>query len=359
MTKRVARLVVECKPDQEAEAKFASRNIQTEVITLWLSQIDFEWSRANQARLSDPIWDDVVETYACRLDNGEKPPRPTVVKLHGARYGALAGNHRLLSAAYLADSLGFAHDEVQYQVYVFNNASQLEQDLFKRSDNTKQGRGSSDSEKLSHCIYMLRRYQTPLAELAREFSITERKIQNAVLREALRDTLVRQNVRAEVLCHGALQQLSRLLELEGSYCQNVAYLTVQHNIPVDDLTRAVGEIRQAATHEERLRVIRALETTYAALAAAGRARRGPTSGEAANSAFYRMLVRIQQHMRTGNLGGEVHTVEDCKLTERDFVAGVRRIWAETKRRVESMWHQHDQAEAERRARRNRGNNGNG
>ena len=165
--------------DSVLEAKLEDAGLKYE----WRPRInvsdgDVKGSLKNNARLGEQLFDDNTEKIAASLENGHHVPGCVFRKRVGkGLLVVMAGNHRIAAV----DLCGGK----QLGGYVVT-CSDEEADRFIRSDNRRHGKGQEDAETFEHVFALHKEYKIPIAELAREFSVPETRLQNMVLAMRLR-----------------------------------------------------------------------------------------------------------------------------------------------------------------------------
>jgi len=152
----------------EIEAWLQSRGVSAEYESdFGLYLIDKETSLRNQARVGQPLIDEVVERYEVAMRDGAVFPPIVLYQTSKNKYVVVDGNHRVQAALRAETSL---------DAYVIKEASPTQITLMTYEANTRHGEPTSQAEREQQAMHLVD-LGTPLAEAASMLGIKAQRLE--------------------------------------------------------------------------------------------------------------------------------------------------------------------------------------
>lgn len=219
-----------------------------------LEEFDWEKSLRNQARLGNPLEDDVVERYKAALSNGDL--FPGILAAEPKKGGLLIadGNHRY--AAHLAAKRAI-------DAYVIMNATPQAITMLTFEANTKHGLPTSESERIHHALWLVDNGMTA-DDAAKRLGLKVHLLRSAAnLNEAGRRADDAGIVRTDWdrLSTAAMLRLHQISTDEGF--TEMAKLAISAKLSAADINAGVSEMAQLRSSRKQVEYVKALRDVYA------------------------------------------------------------------------------------------------
>jgi hypothetical protein len=302
--------------DLAAESNLRRLGVVFEVGKVPFSKLDLKESRVNGARLRDPIIKELVEDYRQMMLNGDIFPMPVV---HPGKAGwiILSGVQRTAAVEKLIQSGDVAKDP-QIECYRLEECGQLLREIIARSFNAFHGERIGYSDRLQHAVYCCRALGMSASDAAKVFGLTVSSITLHVRAEKERDALMRSGVDATALPATTLGQIAKL-PFDTNAKQQIAILTVQHNVPSERVKTVVDKLKTAKTQQARTAQVKAFEKE---LADQARATAKPKTSNGQSKAPSRprrdkvlsLCERLVEFLEHGNDGESFTTLDQLQFS---------------------------------------------
>jgi len=302
--------------DLAAESNLRRLGIVFDVGKVPFSKIDFKESQVNGARLGDPIVKELVEDYRQMMLNGDTFPMPV---LHPGKAGwiILSGVQRTAAIQSLIAS-GDLPKDPQIECYRLEECDQLLREIVARSFNCFHGGRQNQNERLQHAIHCVRTLGMQATEAGKLFGVSSQNIGVHVRAEKERDSLMRSGVDASRLPVKTLDYITKL-PFDSNAKQQVAVLTVQHDVPGERVKQVVEKLKTAKTQQARTAQIKAFEKE---LSEQARATAKPKSANGQSKTPSRprrdkvlyLCERLVEFLENGNDGQSFTTLDQLQFS---------------------------------------------
>lgn len=233
--------------DPSAEQVLNEFGIKAAVGTVSLTDIDWEASRSNHARiLGKPIDEDLVEEYAQGFVNGDAFPMP-VVRNVGKKYVIVGGNHRLSA---LERSGG-----QDFQAYVIDTKDTQTADLLPRVLNRRGGRRTGKEEAFQHAMYAVREYGMTIRQAAQLFGLQEKAISAKMIVNETRSHLVSLGVPQATAFGDATLKALNAIKDNDNVLTAAAQIVAKAKMTGDEAATLTRDIKHARTENSKIAVI--------------------------------------------------------------------------------------------------------
>lgn len=254
-----------------------------------LDEINVSKSLANQARLDEPLSEELVEQYGRLEKEGCQSP-PLVLWRPGKGMWIVAdGNHRVAAKK----RAGRKHADA----YVLKCSDQRVIDrLTWTFNNAVNGKRLTQEECLQHAIDYVRKYNVSQTDAAKEWGVKHNTLALKVRVAEGREILQKNDVKMTAsLTEEALMWLNPLRDAgEDVYCE-AARVVGQTGMTRDDVYELARDVKKAKTSEEKLKAIQAAASSPKALERKAETKGGATRvpKNAPREAFARALKTLR------------------------------------------------------------------
>jgi len=303
-------------PDLTAESNLRRLGVVFDVGTVAFSKLDLKESQVNGARLGDPLVASLIGDYRQGMLNGDTFPR-IVVHPGKAGWVILSGNQRTAAVEKLIKE-GELPKDPQIECYKLDECDKLLREIIARSFNAMHGGRAEFDERLSHAVYCCRALGMSPNDAAKSFCVSSVSINQHIRAEKERDSLMRSGVDASRLTIAALDAITKL-PFDTNAKQQVAALTVQHNVPAERVKAVVAGLKSAKTQCERTAKVKEFEKE---LSAQARATAKPVSKNGTSKApsrprrdkCLRLLESLVEFFEKGNDGGPFVSLDQLQFS---------------------------------------------
>lgn len=213
-----------------------------------LDNINTNKGLKNQARLDEPLDQDLVDLYAAEKKDGTIFPAPVLHKPPRGQYVPIDGNHRLA-----ADVKNKARAT---DAYVVETDDPMIVDRLTWSWNLINGKNLSYDERMQHACSFVRKYGMMQREAAREWGVNAATLGNHLSAEEYRDILNRHDVKVTPsLNHGKLVRLNTLKALGEDIAVAAAKTVMETGIGEPAIEELVRAVKRAKDHESKMNAI--------------------------------------------------------------------------------------------------------
>ncbi len=232
-----------------------------------LNEIDLVKSLRNQARLTEPVVEDLVAAYAAAKKSGDDFPALVLYQpTPRTKYRIIDGNQR-------AEAFSRAGVKM-VDAYVILSADPMVIDRLTWTWNNKtNGLRITQEEALAHAISYVRKYGLSTREAAKEWGVHHLKIQKQIRVEDTRSLLHKHGVDTSKTVDSLIDRFTTLHIHGEDVVAKVGALVVENGLSQDDVDRLNRDIRAAKTSEDKLCVIANLAASEEV-----KARRAETKG---------------------------------------------------------------------------------
>lgn len=217
--------------------------------SIGLADIDTAKGLRNQARLTIPLEDELVEQYAAAYkDKFEFPP--LVLHRPGkGRYVPIDGNNRLAACAKVGKKW---HD-----AYIVDVADpQVIDRLTWTFNNLVNGKRLSRDECIEHAVSFVLKYGYTAKQAAAEWSVPVWVVNRNAKTSRIRDKLRARDVKlTATLTDDVLERLSPLEEIGEDILAMAAGVVAVSGVGQDECQALVKEVKAARTHEAKADVV--------------------------------------------------------------------------------------------------------
>ncbi len=213
-------------------------------------EIDWTKGLRNQARLIDPLDNDLVTEYATAMKEGaEFPPVVIYRPTPRSKYIPIDGNQR--GAAKAKAGVKFT------DAYVIDCNDPLVIDRMTWSFNQKvNGKRLSAEECMEHAISYVRKYGYKATDAAKEWSVNKVTLAKNLRAREIRDSLGRQNVRnVDRLNSNRLTALAPLQELGEDVLAKAAEAAISTGINEKGVEDLVRKVKACRTSEDKMAAV--------------------------------------------------------------------------------------------------------
>lgn len=217
--------------------------------SLPLAQIDQTKSLRNQARLTEPIAEDLVSVYATADKLGEKFPPLVVWRPGGGKWILIDGNQRY--AAYLRN--GKTHSDA----YLVHCKEPRVIDRVTWTFNNKvNGRRLTAKECMQHAITYVRKYSAKTKEAALEWGVDQNDLIDAVRRLEARETLVANGVKlTESLTDSKIDKLNQIRGAGEDLFVSASQVVATSGVAEPEVDNLIRNVKKAKTSEDKAKVV--------------------------------------------------------------------------------------------------------
>lgn len=188
--------------DKAAEKLMTSVGLTWSVARVKLSDIDWDDSKSNGARLHDPLNDELAKDYSLAMERGEHFPMIVLLKRKGRKYLILGGNHRACAVKMCRT------DDVECYVVETEDVQII--DILPRALNRTHGLRQDRSELLINAIYAVEKYGWGVRQADEFFGLPEGAVSHEMRARTVKATLQGKGIRAEKIPKTTLLALSPL-----------------------------------------------------------------------------------------------------------------------------------------------------
>ena len=270
-----------------------------------LSEVDWEASRDNQARLDSPLVSDLVETYTSALKGGAKFPAMIFAR-NGKSKGLViwSGNNR--GAAY--KSLGYK----EVPGVVVECDDEVESDLLPRQFNITGGRGLTTAERSSHAMMAMDFHGLSAAEAAKRFMVSREALSSAIRCKNVRDRLESLRIKPGHMKNAHFQALSKVAD-NDSVLEALGRVAVTKKLTASQLDELVNSTRKGKTESSRLEIVRNESKLLDSPGAAAReVEREPRNRKAIY--FKQLIVKLENQLH------DITSLTQIGITGREDIA---------------------------------------
>lgn len=231
-----------------------------------IEDIDQRAGILNNARLSGKLNQLMVEELIVAQRNGANFPAIILLnrKTHPANKPALrplGGNHRL--AALIAEGCEWV------DAYIVQTTDDYVIDRITRSDNQRNGDRPPREHTIEQALYMIDKYNKPMAVVARDFGLPESTLNSAVRTRNASLRLESLGIKPTTTSKIAANQLGNIQS--NKVLQRAATLVTRAQLTAPETSDLVKQINQRAETDEQLAIVHdweSRETTKARIAEA-------------------------------------------------------------------------------------------
>ena len=234
-----------------------------------LEAIDTDASLKNQARLLNPLEQELIDQYTSWYKEGSDGPALVVYEKKGRKrtWIIIDGNQRVTSAKKAGKKT--------LDAYVVKCDSQMVLDRLTWSfNNLVNGKRLSPEEALEHAKTMVQKYGMDMKAAAKEWGLSHWRVKKAVNGDKLRNILRSHNITEPCkMSDDKLEELQPFVDLGEDVFTAAASIAQRNGLTALDLKELKKNVNRAKTVEEKVRIVKTFGDTDLA-----RQRRAETKG---------------------------------------------------------------------------------
>lgn len=295
--------------------------------TIDISDVDLPASELNQARLAEPIIEELIERYTLALGNGDEFTPIIVYKI--TKYVIIDGNHRL--RAYIRAG------KSRIKVYLVTNSYPALISKLTRIANRKlNGEGQSDNDVIAQAKWFHRTQDMTISEVAAEWDIKPGRLSDALRFESGNLRLSRHGIDYTKLSKTAVLRLSSIDD--DSVMSELAHLAIDAKLTSIEITDIITAMKTKRSEKERAKVIKNFRERPEILT---RNRTGTGNSKnrkaarrtARRTRFFRNMTSLYRFLEKKDTAGSLrianqHDVERVTKMRDDIIAGLDRLLSE-------------------------------
>lgn len=193
----------EWREDFGAEFVLNMVNVEITKQIVNLSDIDWNESAHNCARMRNPLNEEKIEEYESAFRAGDIFPMVVLETQGQGKYCILGGNQRCNALKRLGGSLDLL-------AYVVKPLTTSEREAIIRSLNSRHGWGTEKSERIDHAVYLVREHGLAASDVARLMMVSDVCIQQRIRCEDARAALAKSGINSNSFSQGVLEVAARL-----------------------------------------------------------------------------------------------------------------------------------------------------
>ena len=321
--------------DLKAESDFRAMGMPFAKRSIRLSQIDLVESSRNGARLGDTIIDELVKDYAQGMVNGDTFPSPVVYKSKSG-YVLTSGNQRCHAIKYLVDAKEVAKDPM-VEVYELETTETMLLEAIARAANVSHGSRTTKAERLTHAVFMVKRYGMRVADVAILYMVSQTAVRAQVRAEEVRKELGKHDIDVSAVGNVGLEKLCRLSKHTRAFAQ-VGALIAQHNPTIEKITQIVNRVDKARSDSGRIKIVKEVELdlsseakSYAGKKTKKTAPKLPTRPR--RDKVISTLSKLSDFLDYGNDGGSFQALDELQVVTSPDEDKIRKLWERLKLRM--------------------------
>lgn len=214
-----------------------------------LLDIDLAKGLRNQARLENPLDEELIPQYMQMSKDGMEAPAVVLARTGKGRWVPVDGNQRLAAT----DRLG----KKTHDAYLLQTNDPLVIDrLTWAFNNLVNGKRISQAEAVQHAVSMVQKYDYSPATVAKEYGIPKWLVERTLRLNKLHEVLDRNKVkRTASLTDSKLEEMRSLLELGEDILAKAAGAVGEIGLNEEEVVGLVHEVKKARNHNDKLKVI--------------------------------------------------------------------------------------------------------
>lgn len=269
----------------------------TYVPRLDLNAIDVQAGLRNQARLEEPIDEELIEQYTIMSKSGSEAPAIVVYKRRNRNsWVPIDGNQRVATARRLHKST--------IDAYVVNTEDQMVIDrLTWVFNNLVNGKRLSRDESIEHAVTMVQKYGMDIKQAAKEWGIPQRAVSKRIITGKLRDILRSRG--ASSLCNltdDKLEELNSFIKLGEEVFVEAAKITHRCGLVKADIEEMKRDVDDAKTHAEKVKAVVAFGESPTAKQRRAETKGGTVKpkqyGNSPSEELYRAMKKVERLINT-------------------------------------------------------------
>lgn len=211
--------------------------------------IDLAKGLRNQARLENPLDEEVVSFFADRMTAGDKFPPAILWRPGSGRYIPVDGNHGLAARVKCRFKLTDAY-------ILGTKDAQVADRIAWTFNNLVNGRRNTEEEGLQHAMDFVRKYGWAVDTAAKEWGIKGWKLRDRLKVAEVGDAIDRHKVkRTPSLTDPKLLSLAPLMSVGEDVMARAAEVVATSGVSEKDVDTLVKDVRRAKTHDEKLKAV--------------------------------------------------------------------------------------------------------
>jgi ParB-like chromosome segregation protein Spo0J len=290
----------------DPDAEFVLREIvnlawQEELIAL--SQIDWQESANNCARLSEPLLHSVIEEYHSSMARGDFFPMIVVEKGDNG-YIILGGNQRTNAVKKFGD------ESLLVRAYVVDPLTSANRELVIRSLNSRHGSGATKQERLQHAAYLVQDKGVSVSVAAHAMCVSDVSVLEYVKANEVRADLAKKGVASSVLSISHLSALARVKD--QSRRLQIAKAAIEHRATADQVQATVRGVLDAKSPAAAQKVVASNAKVWSETQKVRSLSKSTTNKR--RTKFLNLLDTMVAFLETANNGQAVSTMDDVSCS---------------------------------------------
>ena len=263
-----------------------------------ISKVDIRASLSNQARLTAPIDEKIVERYALSLIDGDDFP-PAVLFEKGPVAVVVDGNHRVHALREVE------RDEIE--AYVLQTSERRVIERLSRTANIRNGTPPSRDELMLQAKWLVSQ-GTTLEEAAKTFRVGKSTLQKEVSADRVATLLASVGGAPDRLSPSHLHRLEALKD--ANVLRATADLIAETSLAADQTSILITRLRTFRTVEEQLVALEAYRNRPDVKARTAATRRGKVRDNPDKDRMFRALGHLDTLLRRVGTSAHVGFLED-------------------------------------------------
>lgn len=246
--------------DVWAKRRMNLLGIKWEKRMIRLSEIDFEESRINSARLRTPIVRTAVEDYKSAMLAGDAFPMPVVYRT-AKGYVISWGNQRTTAVQELARDRYLSDDDPEVRVYVAMTSEKILLDTLTRTGNNENGRPVEREERMEQAVYSVNTLGTTVKDASAQYNVGEGAIKDRLRADKERSVCATLGIDLSGSPNAVLVELSRVKD--RNLKEKIGRLTYQHSPSSDRVRQVAQAVTKADSRESQIQAVKRFEQELA------------------------------------------------------------------------------------------------
>lgn len=294
------------------ELIWASDNIAEQVLTFlqidWvvkvisITEIDWDRSAHNCARLHESLSTEKIEEYHSSMVRGDQFPMAVVELGDDGRYVILGGNQRL-------NAVKRFNEPVDISVYCVQPLTKAFQEAAIRSLNARHGWGDSRQDRIEHAVYLVRSHGLSVDDVSRLLCVGRTTINARIRSDEMKKKLVRFGLDPKRLTNSILDSLTQLDDDE--HVCSLAKIAISNEVHGDAFLNAVHAVKRARSSPEKKRTIAEFAKEQSVLTRKTGTK--ATAKRPRRDKFLRMLKEFVEFLERGNDGTGFSNFSELQL----------------------------------------------
>lgn len=207
-----------------------------------ISLIDQARSSSNQARIGEPIIEELVESYALAMGQGDEFPAVVAYESHDGKHVLIDGNHTVMALRRIGRKV--------LDAYVVHSDDAYTIDVLTRTANCKEGLRESMDKRLEHAKWTVRHYGRPIKEVAARFQVSNRRLSSELRIDETLLRLTKLGIDTKPLTKTTVERVGSIND--DPVVVEAINVAVAAGLTTDEINRLVADINAVSSQAQRL-----------------------------------------------------------------------------------------------------------